>query len=236
MATSGTGAIITEGEAYKYGHIYLSSSSTKALTYGKMVDNANVYSSSGVTTVRSFAGGWITDDMRSTSSVTPPAINRYKCVKYSDLYDKVVRVPWNVKIAENVSGATRAHTIELRYYYKLTSSSTETYKVIGTWDYGSNISGSASTTHYFECNPYLILGSATTPYYAYLAIWCGTTNNKQTWYYKLRRGGSWDSSYTQAASSATSVLITYNKNTSNVGNTNFLATMGYLSGVEFYID
>lgn len=159
-----------------------------------------------------------------------------KCVKYSDFYQNMVRKGWSLKIAENVTGSTRAHTIELRYYYKLTSSSTETYKVIGTWDYGSNISGSASAVHYFECNPYLILGSETTPYYAYLAIWCGSTNNRQTWNYKLRRGGSWDSSYTQASSSATSVLITYNKNTSNVGNSNFLSTMEYLSGVEFYID
>lgn len=229
MATSGTGAIITEGEAYKYGHIYLSSSSTKALTYGKMVDYANVYSSSG-TTVGYFAGGWITDDMKSTSSVTPPAINKYKCVKYSDVYNKSIRVPWYVKISENVTGATRANKIELRYYYKTSSTATETYKTCGTWNYDSNISGSAETTHYFEANPYLLYSGSV--YSSRLLIWCGETNNNQTWQWRLRTKtgpttGTWGSWNTQSSNAANAFAYPSG---------DFLYAMKTYNGVEFYID
>ena len=106
MATTGTGAIITEKEAYKYGHIYLSSTSNKALTYGKMSDNADKYNDNGTTTYGYWSGAFLPDGSDSTLVVTPPAINKYKCVKRTDIYNKAVRVPWYVKISEGITGST----------------------------------------------------------------------------------------------------------------------------------
>lgn len=230
MATSGTGAIVTEAEAYKKGHVYLSSTSTKCLTYGKMADNANVYSGDTISSYGYFAGGWLPDEARSTSEVTPPTINRYKCVKYADIYNQIVRVPWTVTISEGVGGKTRADTIELRYYYKTSSTATETYEVCGTWSYGSNISGSASSNMYFEANPYVLYSGSV--YSDSLKIWCGSTNAKQTWTYRLRtktgKGftGTWGDWV--SVGNATSVLLTISGG--------FLYAMKTYNGIEFHVE
>lgn len=188
MAKSGTGAIITESEAFYLGHVYLSQGSSKALTYGKMVDNANVYGADGSTTMRNFAGAWLTDAMRSPSDVTPPAINRYKCVQYAAIKTQAVRVPWTFKISENVSGATRARTIEVRYYYKETYGGEEKYKVMGDYTWDNNISGSVEKTIYIEVNPYALLNADV--YSSNVKIWCGTAGGSQTWKWRVRSKGS----------------------------------------------
>ena len=232
MATSGTGAIITEGEAYYYGHIYLSTSSVKALTYGKMVDNANVYHTDGTTTTRYFAGAWITDAMRSTKNVTPPAINRYKCVKYTDIWNKSIRVPWYVRITEKLWPMTsKAHTIELRYYYKTSSTATERYVSCNAWDnLGNNVDGTAYATHYFEANPRLLYNG--TVYSSRLVIWCGNTGSNETWRWRLRTrtgptSGTWGPWTKQSQNAINSFAYPSG---------NFLYAMKNYNGVEFEID
>ena len=231
MATTGTGAIITEREAYNCGHIYLESSSKKALTYGKMADNADSYNTDGsIKNYGYWSGSFLPDKADSTEAVTPPAINRYKCVKYADIYNKNVRVPWYVKISENVTGGTKAHKIELRLYYKTSSTATETYVSCGYWDHGSKIHGSASALHYFEANPKALYSG--TIYSSRLVIWCGKTGGNQTWKWRLRSKtgpttGTWES---------------WNKQSNNAVNSfayppgDFLYAMKHYNGVEFNID
>lgn len=231
MATSGTGAIVTEGEAYYCGHVYLSSSSKKALTYGKMVDNANVYYSSGSTTVRYFAGAWLTDAMRSTAGVTPPAINRYKCVKYTDIKTRSIRVPWYIVLRENIGlSASRANKVEFRYYYKTSSTATETYKVAGSWQHSSNVNGSVTMTYYVEANPYALYNGSV--YSSRLVIWCGSCKVNQSWEYRLRTkssptSGTWGA--WQVKSSNTVDCLAYPSGS-------YLSAMRDFNGVEFYVD
>lgn len=237
MAISGTGAIITESQAFYLGHVYLSQGSTKALTYGKMVDNANAYNADGTTNMRHFAGSWLTDAMRSQSNVTPPAINRYKCVKYADIKTKIVRVPWTFTISEDVYGATRARTIEVRFYYTETSGGEEKYKVMGSYTWDNNISGSGTTTHYIEVNPYALLNQDV--HSSNVKIWCGTTNTSQTWKWRMRnKGTSGPLSGTWGSWSSTSSGKTCLANPLYGGYTSNYAPVGLAdkyNGIEFYV-
>lgn len=221
MATSGTGAIATRSNLYYCGHTYLLDSgysSYEAVTYGDISTAISKNFMSSAT----YSGSY----------------DSTKCVQYASFKTTIVRQPWLVKISENVGGKTRADVIELRYYYKTTSTAAETYKVAGTWSYGSNISGSAQATHYFEANPYALYNG--TVYSGYLAIWCGECGGKQSWKYKLRiksrtngLNGTWASSWTGLSGTAKSKLVPILQTT---GSNTYCQAMDLYNGIEFNID
>lgn len=225
MAKSGTGAIATHNDLFSRGFVFLEDG-VKCVTYRELYIVSDYYKGDN-------NGYWSGAQLYSLGLINTSTgaftgeLN--KCVKYADFSTSAVKVPWYVGIQEGVTGATRAHTIELRYYYRTASGASEIYKSCGSWDYGSNISGSASATYHFEANPYVLYNSK--PYSTALKIWCGTTNNSQSWQYRLRTKGASGSAGTwgswTALSSGKSALVT-------VPGT-FLQAMRDYNGIEFKI-
>ena len=161
-----------------------------------------------------------------------------KCVKFKDLSTKNVQRPFYLQITEKIAaGSSRAHTIEARYYYKITSDSALTYQVVGTWDnLGNNVNESAYANFHYNANPYSILN--TDVYTGYLALWCGTTNVNQTWKYRIRmQEGDWGNTGTWGPwveyGKGTSALVRFNV---IEGENTFVESMRIHNGIEFYID
>lgn len=225
MATSGTGAIATHNDLFSRGFVFLNDG-VKCVTYRELYI-ASDYN-------KGYAQGYWSGAQLVSLGLIDTSTDAFigeidKCVQYADFSTSNVKVPWYVGIQESVSGATRAHTIELRYYYRTASGAAEIYKSCGSWNYGSNISGSAHTTHYFEANPYVLYNG--TPYSTALKIWCGTTNLNQSWQYRLRTKGASGSAGTWGSwislSSGKSALVTVQGT--------FLQAMRNYNGIEFKI-
>jgi len=225
MATSGTGAIATHNDLFNRGFVFLNEHN-KCVTYRELYIASDYY--------KGHAQGYWSGGKLSSLGLIDTSTGAFtgelnRCVKYADFSTSSVRVPWYVGIQEDVTGATRAHTIELRYYYRTASGAAEVYKSCGSWDYGSNISGSESATYYFETNPYTLYNYE--PYSTALKIWCGTTNNSQDWQYRLRTKGASGSAGTWGSwvtiSSGKSALVT-------VPGT-FLQALRDYNGIEFKI-
>ena len=171
-----------------------------------------------------------------------------KCVKFSDygLSSSTISCHWDCVITEGISTTTRANTITFYYVYKATSTSSEVSQAIGTatLNNGNNINVSATTLTTVYTNPYRNRTAA--PYYAYLAVHCGTTNNNQTWKYKLRTKstsngltGSWDTAYSTFSDGKgkEKVVKFYHSNATagNTGNQYFLEAIKNFNGIEFNI-
>ena len=171
-----------------------------------------------------------------------------KCVKFSDygLSSSTISCNWECVITEGISTTTRANTITFYYVYKTSSTSSETSQRIGTatLNNGGNINKSATTITTIFTNPYRTRTSA--PYCAYLAIHCGTTNNNQTWKYKLRTkstsdgmSGNWDTAYSTFSDGKgkEKVVKFYYSNATagNTGNQYFLEAIKNFNGIEFNI-
>lgn len=222
-----TNQIATCSDLYERGHTYLGKSN-KCVTYKIMYENSTYHSGYG-------GGFWSGSTLPMDSNGTSLTVDENKCVIFKDFASKMVRQPWYLKIIEKVGGSTRANSIELRYYYRLTSSSAETYVSAGKWTNSGNINDSASATHYFEANPYCLYNANV--YDGYLAIWFGEANLKQHIYYKLRtkstidgKNGSWGNSVYMGESKST--LIPINKVT---GKNTFLTSMDKYNGIEITI-
>jgi hypothetical protein len=118
-------------------------------------------------------------------------IDNKKLVKYSLIggKDKPVKVPWTIKISENVSLSTKANVIEFIYmmlYANGGGDNTARYDEfsLGTFTLndGNNISGSAQSTVYIDINPHSIKKNSANlnkPMYgAWLMVKCGETSGK----------------------------------------------------------
>lgn len=155
-----------------------------------------------------------------------------KCIKYSE----VPRAPSKritVKISEGVSGKTRANQMKFYFVYTTSPGGTEQTELVGEWNYGSNIDGSASTTIALKAPPLNHQNYTSTK----LRIWCGTTNNKQVWRYKLNG----NSTFTSISSSAKSVNLDITSSTVwpssyTSGTNSYLSAFHRLSSVEINID
>lgn len=227
-----TNQIATYTDYYYRGHAY-NGASNKCMTYNSLYIQSDIYKGHA-------RGNWSGASLISSAVDADGnwSVDKYKCVKFSQYSTTPVRVPWVLTISENVTGATRARTIEVRYYYKTSSSAAETYKVMGSYTFSSNISGSASQTQFLEANPYALYNGSV--YSSRVVFWCGTTNNKQDWEYKMKKrsasggsSGTWQSSYTEAG---------YNKKTCEVcpsgtqsQELGMIQTLLDYNGIEFHI-
>lgn len=220
--------IATDYNFYMRGHTYLGTESD-CVIYNDMYYKADQWLGQG-------NGFWAGNALPIDSTTGSLTVDGTKCVKYNDFYNSIVRQPWKLVISEGVSGKTRADTIELRYYYQLTSGGTWNYVSANSYSFGFNINGSASTIHYFEANPFKLYNGSI--YASRLGIWCGTTNLKQSWKYKLRnKGSNWSSNgawgdWTEISGTGNSALVYLPTGT---GVTGFLSAMDAYSGVEFYM-
>lgn len=124
---------------------------------------------------------------------TPPSylplkwIPLYKCIKYSDAVAQFIRKPFYLGINEQVAGKTNANRIIVRYAYKVSSASEEAYaaSLDETFNDPDTANGTFYTNSHLECNARKLL--KTTPYYARMTIWCGSTSSNQTWSYRIKR-------------------------------------------------
>lgn len=141
-----------------------------------------------------------------------------KCLKGIDFQMKSVTRPWVYRISEGVAGATRARTVTGRLAYKKSSATSYSTIDIGTWTSSSNITDGASSKVWTKCNPYNILSvNDISNYTMRLWFWCGTTNNKQTWYgyYQTRTkstgglGTTWSSAVNLTGSGNKGTSIIY---------------------------
>lgn len=161
--------------------------------------------------------------------ISPRLKNWYKCVKYSD----VPRAPGRhitVKISESVGGKTRANQIKIYYVWKTSSGATEQTELVGNWDYGDNIDGSASKVISVSAPPLNHLNQYSTE----MRIWCGTTNSNQTWKYKLNGDSSWRS----LSSSAKSVNLNLNSATWPSGTSSvstYHGAFAQITSIEFNV-
>ena len=230
--------IATHSNFFHAGHTYLPYDA-QCVTYGDMYYNSDLYSSYN-------PNWWSGSSMVSTGHAVSLGdgsghgslkVSEYKCVKYKDYNTRPVRVPWLLKISEGVSGATRAKNIEVRYYYKTTSTASETYKVICSYTWSSNISSSAQICMYLEANPYAVINQDLSS--SNVKIWCGSTNISQTWKWRMRTQGTtpYSGSWTawQSGGSGTSCLATpllggYSTNDA------LRALTEQYNGVEFYME
>ena len=232
-----TNQIATHYNFFKAGHTYLPKDD-QCVTYGDMYYKSNLWPSyhpnwwSGSSMLNTGHAESLGDGSGQGNLV----VDAYKCVKYQDYHSRPVRVPWLLKISEGVSGATRARTIEIRYYYKTTSTASETYKVIGSYTWGSNITNSAEMLMYIEANPYAVINQDL--YSSNVKIWCGTTNIKQDWKWRMRTQGTtpYSGSWTawQSGGKGTSCLAAplYG---GYVTNDALRALTEQYNGVEFYM-
>ena len=97
-------------------------------------------------------------------------IDSKKLVKYSLIggKDKPVKVPWTIKISENVTSSTKANVIEFIYMMMYTNGdNTARFEEISlgtfTLNDGNNISGSAEATVYIDINPHSIKKDSVIP-------------------------------------------------------------------------
>lgn len=165
-------------------------------------------------------------------SFTYYLINGDKCLKYSE----VPRAPSKlitVKISEGVTGKTRANQMKFYFVYTTSLGGPEQTELVGEWNYGSNIDSSASTTISLKAPPLNHQSYASTK----LRIWCGTTNAKQAWKYKLNG----NSTFTSISSNATSVNLDITSSTVwpsmyASGTNSYLSAFHRLSSVEINID
>lgn len=163
---------------------------------------------------------------------------QYKCVKFQDFATANVQQPFYIRLIETLWLVdSRAHTVELRYYYKTSSTSTLTYKVVGTWDnLGNNVDGEASILFHFNANPYAVYNGDV--YTGYMSIWCGTTRSKETWSYRVRtKGSSGGNTGTwgewRSLGDGTSALIDFNV---VEGENTYVESMRMYNGIEFKVD
>lgn len=157
-----------------------------------------------------------------------------KCIKFSD----VPRGPSKnitVKISEAVTGKTRANQIKVYFVYKASSSSAEVTELVGSWNYGDNIDGSASATIAIKAPP----ANHQDYYSTSMRIWCGTTNNNQAWRYKLNGNSSW----TLISSNATTATVNLqvlspwpSSSSSSIFGDSYMRSFERLTSIEFNID
>jgi hypothetical protein len=172
----------------------------------------------------------------------------YKCVKYSDAVNQIIRKPFYVGINEQVGGKTSANKIEVRYNYKTSSSATETYvtALSQTLNDPDNANGTFSMASHLECNARKFITSV--PYSARMTIYCGSTSGNQSWSYRIRLSdNTWTSWVTLAKRTYALVDPLVDFTTlktkgifatllSGSGENDWLKAASNITGVEFKID
>lgn len=170
-----------------------------------------------------------------------------KCIKYSDAIAKIIRKPFYLGINEQVVGKTSANRIIVQYAYKTSSSATEQYAaaIDDTLNDPDTANGTFSKASHLECNARKLV--ATTPYYARMTIWCGSTRGKQTWSYRVRKSdNTWTSwkSLSNDKSAHVDPLVDFTElRTAGVfgsllngsGENDWLKAASNITGVEFKI-
>lgn len=171
-----------------------------------------------------------------------------KCIRYSDAISRMIRKPFYLGINEQVMGKTDANRIIVRYAYKTSSSASEQYaaSLDATLNDPNTANGTFSKSSHIECNARKLV--TTTPYYARMTIWCGSTGGNQTWSYRIRKSNNTWTSW-KSIGKGKSVHVdplgdfpelrtagVFATLTNGSGENDWLKAASNITGVEFKID